>query len=206
MRFRYNAGVRLGVMGGTFDPIHNGHLFIAEAARVQVALHRVLWLPNRQPAHREGKIAAATAEVRAALVKLSIADQPAFQLCRLELDRPGPSYAIDTLAQLRSEYKECEIYWILGADALEDLPTWHRADELMANCRFIAFNRPGFDLQPLKNRLSPAQQARVTWIEAPGIDIASRQLRERVRHNLPIRYLVPENVRHEIERRNLYQN
>ena len=102
MQFRYNASVRLGVMGGTFDPIHNGHLFIAEAARVQASLHRVLWLPNRQPAHREGKIAAADSEMRASLVQMAIADHPDFQLSRLELDRTGPSYAIDTLAQLKN--------------------------------------------------------------------------------------------------------
>ncbi len=203
---RYNAGVRLGVMGGTFDPIHNGHLFIAEAARVQVQLNRVLWLPNRQPAHREGKIANAEAETRAKLVELAIADHRDFQLSRVELDRAGPSYAIETLAQLKLEYSDSEIYWILGADAIGDLPTWHRADELMATCRFIAFNRPGFDLQTAKNQLSSQQQARVTWLQVPGIDIASRQLRERVQRNLPIRYLLPEPVRQEIERQNLYRN
>ena len=206
MRLRYNASVRLGVMGGTFDPIHNGHLFIAEAARVQAALHRVLWLPNRQPAHREGKIAAAGSEMRASLVQMAIADHPDFQLSRLELDRAGPSYAIDTLAQLKREHTDSELYWILGADALGDLPTWHRADELMANCRFIAFNRPGFDLQTIKNQFSHAQQQRITWLEVPGIDIASRQLRERVQKALPIRYLVPDSVREEIERQNLYKS
>lgn len=194
-------------MGGTFDPVHDGHLFIAEASRVACRLDQVLWIPNRQPAHREGKSADADAETRYDLTVAATRDNPHFEVSRVELDRPGPSFAVDTLRHFRAQGIDSDnLFWILGADAINDVPTWYRSAELFAMCRFIACNRPGFDLDRARRELNPQQRERVTWLELPGLHIASRELRQRVREGQPIRYLLPEAVRQEIERRGLYQN
>ena len=165
-----------------------------------------MWIPNRQPAHREGKNAHAPAEVRYDLTILATRDNPHFEVSRLELDRPGPSFAIDTIRHfLEGGLSRDELFWILGADAINDILTWHRGAELFGMCRFIACNRPGFDLQAARSKLSTAQNERVIWLELPGLHTASRELRRRVRDGEPIRYLLPEAVRQEIERRNLYR-
>jgi nicotinate-nucleotide adenylyltransferase len=194
-------------MGGTFDPIHDGHLFIAEASRVACRLDRVLWIPNRQPAHREGKNAHAEAEIRYDLTVAATRDNPHFEVSRVELDRPGPSFAIDTLRHFHAQGIDGNnLFWILGADAINDVPTWHRSGELFSMCRFIACNRPGFDLRDARREMSEEQNERVTWLELPGLHIASRDLRQRVRDGQPIRYLLPDAVREEIERRGLYRD
>ncbi|MDF2440391.1 MAG: nicotinate-nucleotide adenylyltransferase [Abditibacteriota bacterium] len=199
------ADVRIGLMGGTFDPIHFGHLFIAEEARARCDLDKVLWIPNRQPAHREGKTAYVDPRTRCELVRLAIAQNPAFELSLVELEREGPSYAIDTLKYFRSRFSdESELFFIMGADSMNDILTWHRGPELFELCRFIATSRPGYDLQVAQQKLSPEQRARVTWLEVPGLHIASRELRARVRNGQPIRYLAPDRVVEEIARCNLY--
>lgn len=193
-------------MGGTFDPVHHGHLFIAEAARIVCRLDRVIWIPNRQPAHREGKSAHLDAEIRYHLTRLATQDNPHFAVSRVELDRPGPSFAIDTVAHFaRENGADCELFWILGADAMSDVLTWHRAAELFSMCRFIACSRPDVDLNRAREQLTSEQNERVTWLELPGLHIASRELRRRVRDGETIRYLVPEAVRVEIESRGLYR-
>jgi nicotinate-nucleotide adenylyltransferase len=190
-------------MGGTFDPIHYGHLFIAEEARVRCGLDEVLFFPNNQPAHREGKDAHADPETRFRLTELAIADNAHFRASRIELDRPGPSYAFDTLQQLRREC-DAELFYIVGADSINDVLTWYRGAELFDLCRFIAASRPEFDLEKAKAQLSPRQLERVIFLEVPGLHIASRELRRRVREGAPIRYLTPDAVIMEIEKRKLY--
>jgi len=193
-------------MGGTFDPIHIGHLFIAEEARVRCGLREVVFFPNRQPAHKEGKTAAANPETRYRLTELAVQSNEFFRVSRVEIDRPGPSYAIDTLGLLRAEYGEAaEFYFIMGADSIGEVLTWHRGEELFGLCRFIAANRPDFDLETARARLSPAQLERVEWLDVPGLDLASRELRQRVRDGRPIRYLVPAEVEAEIARCGLYR-
>ena len=197
--------MRIGLMGGTFDPIHNGHLFIAEAARVQCGLDRILFFPNNQPAPVLNKTTPADGETRLRLVELAIEGNAFFESSRVELDRPGASYAFDTLVQLQKENPDAELYYIVGADSIEQVLTWHRGAELFALCRFIAASRPGFDFATVRERLSPRQLERVTFLELPGLHIASRDLSSRVEQGLPIRYLVPEAVCREIENLNLYR-
>jgi len=193
-------------MGGTFDPIHFGHLFIAEEARVRCDLKTVVFFPNRQPAHRDGKSACADPETRYALTQLGIRDNPHFEISRVELDRPGPSYAIDTVRQLQMEWgARAELFFIVGADSVGDILTWHRGAELFELCRFVAVTRPDFSLETARRGLSLAQLQRVTFLESIGLDIASRKIRQRVRDNLPIRYLMPDAVEQVIRERNLYQ-
>lgn len=205
-QFRYNLRVRkIGLMGGTFDPIHFGHLFLAEEARVHCGLEKVLFFPNNQPAHREGKDASADPEVRLRCTELAIAGNEYFQVSRVEIDRPGRSFAIDTVNYFRQEYSGAEIFFIVGADSINDVLTWHRGAELFELCHFIAASRPGFDLEEARQKLSPAQLERVTILEVPGLHIASRELRNRVREGRPIRYLTPDVVVEEIARKNLYR-
>jgi nicotinate-nucleotide adenylyltransferase len=191
-------------MGGTFDPIHFGHLFIAEEARVRCALDEVVFIPNNKPAHREGKTANVDAQTRFELVQIAIANNPHFGISRIEIDRPGPSYAYDTLQQLRRERPDVELFFIVGADSINDVLTWYRGAELFELCRFVVASRPEFNWNQARSELSASQQARVTWMEVPGLHIASRDLRRRVQEGQPVRYLVPDAVEREIEQRGLY--
>ncbi len=198
--------MQIGLMGGTFDPIHYGHLFLAEAARVQCGLDSVLFFPNNQPAPVLNKAMPTDGEIRLCMVELAIAGNEHFQSSRVELDRPGASYAIDTVMQLQRENPDAQLHYIVGADSIEQVLTWHRGAELLGLCHFIAGTRPGFDFARAKEQFSREQLERVTFLELPGLHIASRDLRSRVQNNLPIRYLVPEAVHREIENLNLYRD
>ena len=191
-------------MGGTFDPIHHGHLFIAEEARVHCNLEKVIFFPNNKPAHREGKTANADPETRFELTRLAIDGNPQFEISRIEIDRPGPSYAIDTLDEFGKQMPDAELFYIVGADSIGEILTWYQAEKLFEKCRFIALSRPDFDLEAAKTPLNEAQCARVIWLETVALDIASRDLRKRVQEGLPIRYLVPDAVEVEVRQRGLY--
>ncbi len=197
---------KIGLMGGTFDPIHFGHLFIAEAARVACDLEEVIFFPNGTPAHAEGKIAQLDGEVRLELLEIALASNRYFRASRVELERPGKSFAFDTIGEFQSQIgPETELFFIVGADSMLDILTWHRGAELFEMCRFVAASRPGFDLETAKTRLTERQKGRTTWLEVPGLHIASRDLRERVEKGLPIRYLVPDGVEKRIGELGLYQ-
>jgi nicotinate-nucleotide adenylyltransferase len=201
--------MRIGLMGGTFDPIHFGHLFIAEAAAHFAQLDEVWWLPNGSPPHREGKEAMLPAETRAEMVRLAIASNPRFRLCLIEVERGGRSYTVETLRDLTAQHPDFHWHWIAGADTVADLVNWFQIDEVLKLARFVAVSRPGQDLQEarevLQQRFAPWQNERVAWLEAPGLHIASRDLRARLRADLPTRYLIPEEVRAFIEERALYR-
>lgn len=197
---------KIGLMGGTFDPIHLGHLFIAEAARVHLGLEKVIFFPNGQPAHAEGKTAVATSEMRWELTNFAIQSNPYFEASRIEIERPGKSFAIETVAQFQRELgDETELFFIVGADSMVDVLTWHRGAELLETCRFVAATRPGFDWEKAKNQLTPRQTSRVEWLQTPGLHIASRDLRQRVKNGEAIRYLVPDEVAQKIEELGLYR-
>lgn len=193
-------------MGGTFDPIHFGHLFIAEEARIVCGLDEVIFFPNNQPAHAEGKAANLAPETRYDLLESAIAPNPYFRASRIELERPGKSYAYDTLLLFREQLgHQTELFFIMGADSMRDIMTWYRGPELFGLCRFVAASRPGYDLEAAKDRLTPKQRERVTWLEVPGLHIASRDLRERLRAGRTVRYLTPDNVVSRIAELGLYQ-
>ena len=196
---------KIGLMGGTFDPIHFGHLFIAEAARVACELERVVFFPNNQPAHAEGKTATLDAETRLELVRSSTKDNPHFETSRIEIDRVGKSFAFDTIQAFQEQFgADAELYFIVGADSIADIPTWHRGGELFDLCRFVAASRPGYFFEDAKQKLSLKQRERVIWLETPGLHIASRDLRKRLREGLPIRYLVPDEVAKRMKDLNLH--
>jgi nicotinate-nucleotide adenylyltransferase len=201
---------RWGVLGGTFDPIHHAHLAIAEAARQELGLERVLFVPARQPPHRP-VAPRASAEDRAAMVALAIAGAPAFVLSRLELDRDGPSYTVDTLTALteaeRAAGREPDLRFILSAEAFADFPTWHEAERVLALCRLVVLPRDGHpepDLPALTVRL-PALAGRVTLLDGPRIRLSASEVRGRAAAGLSVRYLVPDAVAAYIADHSLYR-
>jgi nicotinate-nucleotide adenylyltransferase len=194
---------RIGLMGGTFDPVHYGHLFIAEAARVELGLERVIWVPAGDPPHKAGPHRASQ-EHRYALTLLATASNPCFEVTRLELERQGPSYSIDTIDHFRREYPGAEVFFIAGADSILEIRTRHRHEDLIRVARFAAAPRPGYDLERLSAVLPPEYLERIDLLPCPPIDLSSTDLRRRVERALPIRYLVPEAVEAYIGKHGLY--
>ena len=199
--------MRLGIMGGTFDPIHWGHLVTAEAARHQFKLDQVLFVPAGQPPHKEGRNVS-SAEHRYLMTFLAIAHNPVFYVSRVEIDRPGNSFTFDTVNYLRQTYDPLtEVYFITGADVMRDILTWHRAQELLSMCHFVAASRPGFtlnDYMEQKDLQRFRENGSIHLIEVPAMAISSTDLRRRVRVGEPISYLVPEAVENYIYKNGLY--
>ena len=198
--------MRFGVLGGTFDPIHYGHLIIAEEARVRLQLTRVLFVPAQNPPHKLAQ-PYSPAEHRLRMVELAIASNPAFAVSRVDLDRPGPSFTADMLALLQEELgPTAELYFIMGADSLANLLTWRNPAQVLARARFAVAARPGYhaDLAALETQL-PGLGARTHILPTPEIGIASHELQQRVREGLPIRYQVPEGVEAYIREHVLYR-
>jgi len=194
--------MRIGLMGGTFDPVHLGHLVIAEEARHEFALDRVIWLPAGDPPHKHREVT--FQEHRYAMVVLATASHASFDVSRLELERAGPSYAIDTILHFRRQHPEQELFFITGADAILEILTWRRHAEVVQECRFLAVTRPGYDLARLQTVLPESYLERIHLISAPGVDISSTALRERLRNGEPVRYLLPETVESYIRKHGLY--
>lgn len=186
----------IGLLGGSFDPIHLGHLRAAESAREQLGLSRVLFVPANLPPHREAP--RASAWDRFAMVALATAGQPGFVPSRLELERPGPSYTVDTVAALREESGE-EPVLIVGADNYAELRGWKDAARLLTLCSVAVVTRPG------RSRPAEPETARVLVVAGPALEISSTQLRERVARGESIRYLVPDLVADYVAKRGLYR-
>jgi nicotinate-nucleotide adenylyltransferase len=203
--------LRLGVMGGTFDPIHIGHLVTAEEARFQFGLEKVVFIPSAHPPHKTGNPQSA-AEDRIRMVELAIEGNPALAVSDMEIVRPGLSYTIDTMRELhRLHGAETEIYFITGADAILEILTWKDPEELLLEGRFIAATRPGYPLHKLTEALpvfnSAGEEAmkRVYAMEIPALAVSSTDIRQRATEGRPFRYLVPEVVWTYINDRGLYR-
>lgn len=195
--------LRIGILGGIFDPIHYGHLTIAEEARYHFALREVVFVPCGNPPHKQEGIIT-EAKHRLAMTRLALTDNPAFRLSSMEIDRPGLSYAIDTIELLQQEYGAAKLYFIMGADAILELETWKEPQRLAAACQVVAATRPGYDLGGLERTLGKEIASGIALLEAPGVAISSREIRQRVRQGAPIRYLVPEAVGRYITDHRLY--
>jgi len=196
----------VGIMGGTFDPIHYGHLVAAEVARSHFGLSEVVFVPTGRPPHKEGA-KVTDAEHRYLMTVLATATNPHFSVSRSEVDRPGPSYTVDTVADMRRTYgPDCGMFFITGADAVREMGTWHRPEELFAMCEVIAATRPGYPLGRLNlPDLGEEALAHIHFLEVPALAISSSDIRERVAGGSPIKYLVPESVEAYIEKRALYR-
>ncbi|MFW6161465.1 MAG: nicotinate-nucleotide adenylyltransferase [Planctomycetota bacterium] len=199
---------KVGLFGGSFDPIHVGHLVVAEQARERLGLDRVIFVPGRRPPHKLDK-RLAPGEDRLAMVGLAIAGHPAFEASEVELGREGPSYSIITVEQLQAAHPDWAIYFLIGADTLPELPTWYHIAELAGLCQFAVFARPGEsldDTEPLRGVLTEEQIAGIEdhCFHTPLIGISSTEVRRRVGEGGSIRYLVPDPVRRYIEEHGLY--
>ena len=196
---------RIGVLGGTFDPIHIGHLVIAEEARVRHRLDRIIFVPAKIPPHKQERSYSA-APHRLWMVALAIQDNPCFEVSRVDLDRQGPSFTVDTLRVLGAEYgDEAELYFVMGVDMLASLDMWHRPEDVIRLARIIAVSRPNHsvDMEALDERLPGIIRA-TDILETVHIGISSSDLRERVGLGLPIRYQVPACVEAYIRAHKLY--
>jgi nicotinate-nucleotide adenylyltransferase len=194
---------RVGVMGGTFDPIHHGHLVAAEEARWQFGLDRVVFVPTGQPWQKAAGVS--DAEDRYLMTVIATASNPAFSVSRLEIDSPRPTYTVDTLRRLRSELSpDVRLFFVTGADAVLQILTWKDPDEVLALAELIAATRPGHDLADLAEKV-PAAAGRVHPMRIPALAISSTEIRARVAAGAPIQYLVPEGVARYIEKRGLYR-
>lgn len=193
-------------MGGTFDPIHFGHLVAAEEARVGFDLEKVVFIPSGNPPHKGGKHVTGAIH-RYTMTALAIAGNPHFHISTIELDRPEPSYTVDTIAALKSRLPaDSEILFITGADVITQILSWKDTQRLLTMCEFVAVTRPGYsmsDIDRVKEELG-SLATRVHVFPAAGLDISSSDIRERVRTGRPIKYLVPQAVEEYIYKMGFY--
>ena len=191
---------RIGVMGGTFDPVHHGHLVAASEVAALFDLSEVVFVPTGRP-WQKGADEVSPAEDRYLMTVIATASNPRFLVSRVDIDRSGPTYTIDTLRDLRAEYgSDVELFFITGADALAQILSWHEADELFALAHFIAVTRPGYHLAD-----SHLPAGAVTLLEVPAMAISSSDCRARVKARQPVWYLVPDGVVQYIDKHHLYR-
>lgn len=197
----------MGIMGGTFDPVHFGHLVAAEGARYSFSLEKVIFIPAGNPPHKPGQMISEPS-VRYKMTCLAVASNPYFYASALEVERPGPSFTIDTVRTVISLNPGKRIYFITGADALLEISTWKDFDILLSVCNFVAATRPGYRLLELKEKtdsLPGGLKQNISYMEVPALAISSTDIRQRVREGRPIKYLLPELVEEYIVKNNLYR-
>ncbi len=196
---------RLGIFGGTFDPIHLGHLIIAEELMYQLQLDHVLFLPSNQPPHKTDQLVSPN-EDRMAMLETALRGNPHFGISTVDMTRPGLSYTADSLEILNQEFPGAEILFLMGQDSLRDLPTWHEPNRIARLARLGVALRPGVDvdLDAILGEV-PAAKDRIHLVPVPLIQISSREIRRRVRHGEPITYQVPRTVEDHILNAGLYR-
>lgn len=198
---------KLGIMGGTFDPIHNGHLATVEFVRRKLGLEKVLFIPAYVAPHKIGG-EFAPAHDRYQMTELAIKDNGYLELSDMELRREGVSYTYDTLVALKKQYeKEYELFFIIGADSVVALDSWHRVREIMEMCTFVAATRPGFApvVENVIEDFGRLGSTSILWVDTPEVDISSTEIRERVKLGHSIKELVPQAVAEYIRQKDLYR-
>lgn len=200
--------MKLGIMGGTFDPIHNGHLLIANEAGWRLKLDRVLFIPAGDPPHKQDRRVTPD-RCRLEMVRLATADNPGFEVLTIELEREGFSYTADTLAALSQQYgPHTELYFIIGVDAAADLLSWYQPERVLELARLVVCERPGYVLPTEKLQAGLPRTdlfERLILLDVPMLEISSSELRARIGAGEPIRYLVPDEVADYIAREELYR-
>ena len=199
--------MRVGILGGTFDPVHLGHLIVGEEARGRLELERVVFIPTGQPWLKEQQPATA-GKHRLQMLELALASNPKFDVASVEVDRPGPTYTVDTLEDLHQELgSEVELYFIIGMDALEQFRQWQRPERMLELCKLAVVNRPGYQRVDVNEmvREYPQVGPGLTLLNVPRVEISSTDIRRRVAEGKSIRYLVPEVVQEYIQEHGLYQ-
>ncbi len=198
---------KVGIMGGTFNPIHIGHLMAAEAARDEFSLDEVLFIPTGHPPHKNGEVA--PSEYRLAMAKLAIQSNPYFNLSSIETDREGTTYTVDTLRLLLKQYPEnYSFYYIIGGDTLMELDTWRQFDRVSTMCSFIVYKRPGISVEEMElkaKELTERFSANILYSKGSAVDVSSTDIREKLKKDKTVRYLIPDSVLYYINRNNLYK-
>ncbi|RXJ00001.1 nicotinate-nucleotide adenylyltransferase [Anaerobacillus alkaliphilus] len=187
---------KIGILGGTFDPPHYGHLLIAEEARIACSLDEVWFMPTRIPPHKVGSNLCSDAD-RIEMVKQAITGNSYFKLCLIEFERVGPSYTVDTMIELKKCNEDTSFFFIIGGDMINYLPHWKDIDKLLTLVTFVGIQRPG-------HPISSSYSEKVVMIEVPQLEISSSEIRERLQHRKSVRYLLPETVHDYIKERNIY--
>jgi nicotinate-nucleotide adenylyltransferase len=185
---------KIGILGGTFDPPHLGHLIIANEVLDQLGLDELKFMPNQEPPHKTRNSKTKPAD-RLKMLELAIRDHPQFSLETIELERPGRSYTYDTMMELKRKRPGDEYYFIIGADMVEYLPHWHRIDDLIKLVQFVGASRPHFTLESAYP---------ILYVDVPQVDISSTLIRERIKSGKSVKYLLPDKVIHYIEENRLY--
>ena len=200
--------MKLGILGGTFDPIHLAHLLAATLSCEHLGLSKVLFVPAGDPPHKQA-LATTPATHRRAMVEFAIDPDPNFELCSVDLERPGPHYSTDTVHLIRDRYALAadDCFFIIGGDSLLNLPTWHESERLIRLCRLAVVHRPGYRPDTVAlSQVIPGLTDRLNWVETPQIAFAASDIRARVRAGRSIRYQVPDDVRRYIRDHRLYQD
>ena len=191
---------RIALYGGSFDPIHMGHLIIAEEARWQCDLETVLFVVTAHPPHK--KEPRVDAESRLKMVEMAIDSEPGFRPSRIEIDRGGSSYTEETLKELQGTYPGADLYLIVGADSVLDFSAWRNPEAVIDMSNVVVIPRPGFDL----SKMEPSLRGKVRILEGPAVEISSTMLRQRLRENKPVRFLIPDKVGRYIQEKRLYRD
>lgn len=194
-------------MGGTFDPVHMGHLVVAEEVRYQLGLDEIIFVPAGQPWLKADRRVSPAAQ-RLEMVSLAIADNPLFKISTIDIDSPGPTYTVDTIDRLKGEIGvEVRIFFLIGSDALVDLPRWKEPSRLVQLCRLVAFNRPGTDLPSLGwlESVVPGVSHSITFVDVSQVDISATQIRQRAARGDSLQGLVPLTVERYILEQGLYR-
>ncbi|MEQ3553134.1 nicotinate-nucleotide adenylyltransferase [Pseudonocardia nematodicida] len=189
---------KIGVMGGTFDPVHHGHLVAASEVADRFALDEVIFVPTGEPWQKTGR-PVSPAEDRYLMTVIATASNPRFSVSRVDIDRKGPTYTADTLADLHDAMPDAQLYFITGADAIQQILSWRKVGELFRHAHFIGVTRPGYELAD-----GHLPDGSITLVEVPAMAISSSDCRERVEAGRPVWYLVPDGVVQYISKRSLY--
>lgn len=197
---------RIGILGGTFDPPHLGHLVLAEYAVEALNLSQVLFVPAADPPHKRG-IVRTSIEYRLPMLELAIEDHGRFVISRIDIDRPGPHYAVDMVRLLQAELPDAELYFLMGSDSFHDLINWYRPSELISLCKIVVLDRPGREWSPtMHDDVLPGLSERIFTIKFPRLGISSTEVSARVDAGLSVRYLVPQPVLDYIAQHGLYRH
>lgn len=196
---------RIGILGGTFDPPHIGHMILGEYSAEALDLDTLLFLPAADPPHKQERYKTPV-QHRLAMVEIALANNPRFQLSRVDIDRPGPHYSVDTVRIVREQYPDAEVYFVMGGDSLRDLGFWDRADEFIELCKLAVMRRPGDHVYAgIHEDVLPGISQRIVIVDAPVLEISSSEIIHRIRQGMSVRYLVQDRVLAYIHEHGIYR-